>query len=130
MLNQSLPVKYSNFAFRFIVCLLSVSILLAGCHSYFTIPKEDYDKISTMEDIKIIYVNGEEFVVENNDTTNTIIVGDSLVIQKSAEKDIISMNKIEKIKENRFDLGGTITVIIIPLIILVSYFFANFSPGG
>jgi len=119
--------KISSISYQLIVFLLSFLILLTGCHSYFTIPKENYDKISTMEEIKIIYDNGKEFVVENNDTTNAKIVVDSLVIYKGAENDIISMNKIEKIKENRFDLGGTITVIIIPLIILVAYFFANFS---
>jgi hypothetical protein len=119
--------KISSISYQLIVFHLSFLILLTGCHSYFTIPKENYDKISTMEEIKIIYDNGKEFVVENNDTTNAKIVGDSLVIYKGAENDIISMNKIEKIKENRFDLGGTITVIIIPLIILVAYFFANFS---
>jgi hypothetical protein len=104
--------------------------MLTCCHSYFTIPKEDYDKISTMEDIKIIYGSGKEFVVEENDTTNARIIGDSLVVIQGVEKKIIQMNEVEKIKENRFDLGGTITVIIIPLIILVAYFFANFSPGG
>jgi hypothetical protein len=83
-----------------------------------------------MEDIKIVYTNGKEFIVENNDTTKTNIVGDSVVIHKGTEEDIIGMNEISKIKENRFDLGGTITVIIIPLIILVAYFFANFNPAG
>ena len=83
-----------------------------------------------MDDIKIIYDNGKEFVVENNDATNVKIVEDSLVIHKNAEKDIISINKIEKIKENRFDMGGTITLSLLSLTILVIVFFSSYDPGG
>ncbi len=82
-----------------------------------------------MEDIKIVYTNGKEFVVEKNDTTYAKVIEDSLIVKRGVEKKFIQMNEVKKIKENRFDLGGTITVIIIPLIILVAYFFANFSLG-
>ena len=119
--------KYSNFAFRFMVCLLSVSILLTGCHSYFTIPKDDYDKISTMEDIKIIYDNGKEFIIEKDDTTNIKIVGDSLVIYLGAEMSFTQMSKVEKIKENRFDLGGTITISLVAITFLIILVFSTFS---
>ncbi len=80
-----------------------------------------------MEDIKIIYNNGKEFVVENDDTTNAKIVEDSLIIFQGTEKSYVPMSQISKIKESRFDLGGTITVIMIPLIILVALFFATLS---
>jgi hypothetical protein len=117
-------VKYSNFAFRFIVCLLSISIFFTGCHSYYTIPKEDYSDIKNMEEIKFVYTNGKEFEVEKNDTTNFKMLEDSFVVSKGEEMKFIPLSEIAKIKENRFDLGGTITVIIIPLIILVAFTFA------
>ena len=113
-----------------IIFLLSVSILLTGCHSYFTIPKEDYSNIGKMDDIKVVYKNGKEFVVEKDDTTNIKLVGDSLVVSEGVETKIIGMNEVEKIKESRFDLGGTITIFMIPLIILVASFFASFDTGG
>jgi hypothetical protein len=118
---------FSSFSYQLIILFLSFSILLTGCHSYYTIPNEDYSKLDSMENIKIVYTNGKEFVVEKNDTTEAKIVGDSLIVYRGVEKNLIAMNEISKIKENRFDLGGTITIIIIPLIILVAYFFANFS---
>ena len=83
-----------------------------------------------MDDIKVVYKNGKEFVVEKDDTTNIKLVGDSLVVSQGVEKSFIQMSDVEKIKEDRFDLGGTIIIIIIPLIILVASFFASFDPGG
>ena len=119
--------QISSISYQLIIILLSFSILSTGCYSYYTIPNKDYSKLDSMEDVKIVYTNGKEFVVKKNDTTEAKIVGDSLIVYRGVEKNLIAMNEISKIKENRFDLGGTITVIIIPLIILVSYFFANFS---
>jgi hypothetical protein len=117
-------VKYSNFAFQFIVCLLSVSILLTGCHSYYVIPKDNYNKIETLEDIKIVYTNGKEFIVEKNDTTYAKVSGDSLIVNRGTEKKFIQMSEIEKIKESRFDLGGTITISLVALTILIVLFFS------
>jgi len=117
-------VKYSNFTFRFIVCQLSVSILLTGCHSYFVIPKDSYSKVETMEDIKIVYKDGKEFIVEKNDTTYAKVTGDSLIVNRGTEKKFIQMSEIEKIKESRFDLGGTITISLVALTILVVLFFS------
>jgi len=130
LLNQSLPVKYSNFAFRFIVCLLSVSILFTGCHSYHVIPKDSYNKVETMEDIKIVFMNGKEFIIEKDDTTRVKIGGDSLVVYQGTKQKIIQMTEVDKIKENRFDLGGTITLTLIGLTILFIVFASNYSPGG
>jgi hypothetical protein len=121
---------FSNITSQLIVILLSISIILTGCHSYYTIPKEDYNKISTMEDIKIVYTNGKEFIVEYNDTTNAKIDRESVVIRKGTEENIISMNEISKIKENRFDLGGTITVTLLGVMILVIVFYSTFDVGG
>lgn len=104
--------------------------MLTGCHSYFTIPKEDYDKISTMDDIKIIYGSGKEFVVEINDTTVVNIYGDSLIVNQGAEEKFLQMNEVEKIKENRFDVGGTITLTLIGIMILVILFAISYDTGG
>ena len=117
--------NFSNISFRLIVILLSLSILISGCHSYYTIPKEDYDKISTIEDIKIVYNDGNEIVVEKDDTTKAKIVGDSLIIHKGHEKDIIRMSNIEKIKENKFDLGATIAISLVGFTILLVLFLSS-----
>ena len=105
--------KYSVATFRFIVFLLSVSILLTGCHSFFELPKDDYSNLEKMNDIKIVYKNGKEFVVEKDDTTNVKMVGDSLIVHQGIETKSIGMNEVEKIRESRFDLGGTITISIV-----------------
>ena len=117
-------------AFRFSVLLLSISILLTGCHSFYEVPKEDYNNLERMNDIKVVYKNGKEFVVEKDDTTNVKIVGDSLIVSQGIEKKSIGMSEVEKIRESRFDLGGTITLTLIGLTILVIVFFSNYSPGG
>ena len=117
-------------AFRFIVFLLAISILLTGCHSFFEVPKDDYSKIEAMNDIKVVYKNGKEFVVEKDDTTNIKMVEDSLIVYQGIETKSIGMNEVEKIKESRFDLGGTITLTLIGLTILVIVFFSNYAPGG
>ena len=122
--------KYSVVAFRFIVFLLSVSIMLTGCHSFFEVPKDDYRKIEKMNDIKVVYKNGKEFVIEKDDTTNVKMVGDSLIVYQGIETKAIGMNEVEKIRESRFDLGGTITLTLIGLTILIIVFFSNYSPGG
>ena len=120
----------SVIAFRFIVFLLSVSILLTGCHSFFEVTKDDYSNLEKMNDIKIVYKNGKEFVVEKDDTTNIKMVEDSLIVHQGIETKSIGMNEVEKIRESRFDLGGTITLTLIGLTILVILFFSNYSPGG
>ena len=101
--------------------------MLTGCHSYYAVSKDDYNNLEKMDDIKIVYKSGKEFVVEKNDTTNVRIVGDSLVVYQGVEKNIIGMNEIEKIKENRFDLGGTITITILALTFLIILIFSTFS---
>lgn len=122
--------KFSSVYSGLVIILLSFSILITGCHSYYTIPKEDYSKIKTMEDVKIVYTNGKEFVIEKDDTTSLNIARDSLEVYSGSEETVIPMSEIEKIKENRFDLGGTITIVMIPLIILVASFIALINPGG
>jgi hypothetical protein len=117
--------NFSNITSRLVVILLSISIILTGCHSYYTISKDDYNKVSTMEDIKVIYKNGKEFVVEKNDTTEVKIAGDSLIVHRGAEKNFVAMNEISKIKENRFDLGGTITLTLLGVMILGIVFYST-----
>jgi hypothetical protein len=80
-----------------IVFALSVSILLTGCHSYYTISKDDYSNIETMEDIKIVYTNGKEFTIEKDDTTFVKIEADSLEVYRGTEETVIPMSEIEKI---------------------------------
>ncbi|MBE0572773.1 MAG: hypothetical protein IH618_14625 [Ignavibacteriaceae bacterium] len=77
-----------------------------------------------MEDIKIVYKNGKEFVVEKDDTTNIKLVGDSLVVSEGSERKLIGISEVEKVKESRFDLGGTITISLVALTILVVLFFS------
>ena len=104
--------------------------MLTGCHSFFEVPKDDYSNLEKMNDIKVVYKNGKEFVVEKDDTTNVKIVGDSLIVSQGIEKKSIGMSEVEKIRESRFDLGGTITLTLIGLTIMVIAFFSNYSPGG
>jgi hypothetical protein len=120
----------SGSAFRFIVFLLSISILLTGCHSYFEVSRDDYSNLEKMNDIKVLYKNGKEFIVEKDDTTNVKIVEDSLIVYQGTNTKAIGMSEVEKIRESRFDLGGTITLTLIGLTILVIVFFSNYSPGG
>lgn len=105
--------KYSVDAFRVIVFLLSISILLTGCHSFFEVPKDDYNNLENMNDIKVIYKNGDELIFEKNDTTNVKIVGDSLVAVQGNEKKVIGLSELKNIKESRSDLGGTIILTIL-----------------
>lgn len=117
-------------SFRFIVALLSISILLTGCHSFFEVPKQDYKNLDKMNDIKVVYKSGKEFIVEKDDTTNIKMAGDSLIVTQGTKTKFIGMNEVEKIRESRFDLGGTITLTLIGLTIMVIVFFSNYSPGG
>ena len=82
-----------------------------------------------MGDIKIIYKNGKEFVIEKDDTTNIKIVGDSLIVHQGAEKKVVGMNEIEKIKESRFDFGGTFSLIVGTLVLIV-LLMPPFRPAG
>lgn len=92
-------------SFRIIVVLLSISILLTGCHSFFEVPKQEYNSLDKMSDIKIVYKNGKEFIVEKDDTTNIKIAGDSLIVTQGTNTKFIGMNEVDKIRESRFDLG-------------------------
>jgi len=110
-------VKYSVAAFRLIVFLLSLSILLTGCHSFYEVPKEDYNNLERMNDIKVVYKNGKVFVVEKDDTTNIKMVEDSLIVHQGIETKSIGMSEVENIKESRFDLGGTLIGIVVCVIV-------------
>lgn len=100
-------------SFRIIVVLISISILLTGCHSFFEVPQNDYNYLDKMNDIKIVYKNGKEFIIEKDDTTNIKMAGDSLIVTQGTNTKFIGMNEVEKIRESRFDLGGTITLSIV-----------------
>ncbi|MBK9097973.1 MAG: hypothetical protein IPM14_07610 [bacterium] len=122
--------KFSRISFHFTIWVLSISILVTGCHTYFTIPKDDYNKIESMEDIKIVYMNGKEFVVEKNDTNYVKVIRDSLTVHKGIEETSIDMDEVDKIKEMRFDLGGTITLVLLGLTLIVIGFYSTFDTGG
>jgi hypothetical protein len=118
--------KKSKLAFKGMIVLLSIAIVLTGCHSFYEIPKEEYNNIDKMNDIKIIYKNGKELVVEKDDTTNINFQDSTLIVQSGIEKNIIKMNDINKLKERRSDLGGTITLsIVITAALLVLFLSAN-----
>ncbi len=99
-------------AFRVIVFLLLISILLTGCHSFFEVPKDDYSNLEKMNDIKIVYKDGKEFIVEKDDTTNIKMVEDSLIVHQGIETKSIGMNEVEKIRESRFDFGRTMSLVV------------------
>ena len=101
--------------------------MLTSCHSFFEVPKEDYSNLETMNDIKVVYKNGKEFVIEKDDTTNIKMVEDSLIVHQGIETKSIGMNEVEKIKESRFDLGGTITISIVTFTLLLVLFLSTFS---
>ena len=111
--------KYSVASFRFIVFLLSLSIVLTSCHSFFEVPKEDYSNLEKMNDIKVVYKNGKEFVVEKDDTTNIKMVGDSLIVHQGIETQYIGLNDVEKIRGSRFDFGGTFSLIVGTLVLII-----------
>jgi len=118
--------KYSVDAFHVIVFLLSISILLTGCQSFFEVPKDDYNNLETMNDIKVVYKNGKEFIVEKNDTTNIKMLGDSLIVHQGIETKYIGMNDVEKIRESRFDFGRTLSLVVgsfVGFILIISLFF-------
>ena len=96
--------------------------MLTGCHSFYEVPKDDYANLEKMNDIKVVYKNGKEFVVEKDDTTNIKIVGDSLIVFQGTEKKLIEMSEVEKIRESRFDLGGTITISIVVFVTILVLF--------
>ena len=121
--------KNSNFIFPITIFLLSISIMLTGCHSFFEVPAEDYSNLEKMNDIKVVYKNGKEFVVEKDDTTNVKIVGDSLFVYQGIETKYIGMNEVEKIREYRFDFGGTFSLIV-GVLVLIILLMPPYSPGG
>jgi len=86
--------------------------MLTGCHSFFEVPKDDYSNLEKMNDIKVVYKNGKEFVVEKDDTTNIKMVEDSLIVHQGIEIKSIGMNEIEKIRESRFDFGRTLSLVV------------------
>jgi len=122
--------KFSHITFPFTIWILSISILFTGCYSYYTIPNDDYSKIENLEDIKIVYTNGKEFTIEKNDTTYAKVIGDSLIVNRGSEIKVIQMNEVEKIRENRFNLVGTIALTVVGLAILFVVFASNYRPAG
>jgi len=104
--------KNSNYIFQTTIILLSISILLTGCHSFFGVPKDDYSNLEKMNDIKVVCKNGKEFVVEKDDTTNIKMVEDSLIVHQGIETKSIGMNEVEKIRESRFDFGRTMSLVV------------------
>jgi hypothetical protein len=126
----------SDTTFRFIAFLLSISILLAGCHSFYEVPKDNYSNLERMNDIKIVYKNGKEFIVEKDDTTNVKMVEDSLIVYQGIETKSIGMNEVEKIREARFDFGRTLSLVVgtvVGFILAVGLFvwaMGGYDPGG
>ena len=118
--------KKSMLAFKGMVVLLSLAIILTGCHSFYEIPKEEYKILNQLDDIKIVYKNGREFVVEKDDSTNIELQNSTLIVQSGNDKKIINMSDVNKLKERRSDLGGTITLsVVIVASLLVLFLSAN-----
>ena len=121
--------KNSSFIFQITIFLLSLSILLTGCHSFYEVLKDEYSNLERMNDIKVVYKNGKEFVVEKDDTTNVKMIGDSLIVYQGANTKSIGMSEVEKIRESRFDFGGTLSLIIGSLVLII-LLMPPYSPGG
>ena len=118
--------KKSMLAFKGMVVLLSLAIILTGCYSFYEIPKEEYKNLNQLDDIKIVYKNGREFVVEKDDSTNIELQNSTLIVQSGNDKKIINMSDVNKLKERRSDLGGTITLsVVIFASLLVLFLSAN-----
>ena len=118
--------KKSMLAFKGMVVLLSLAIILTGCYSFYEIPKEEYKNLNQLDDIKIVYKNGREFVVEKDDTTNIELQNSTLIVKSGNDKKIINMSDVNKLKERRSDLGGTITLsVVIVASLLVLFLSAN-----
>ena len=118
--------KKSMLAFKGMVVLLSLAIILTGCHSFYEIPKEEYKILNQLDDIKIVYKNGREFVVEKDDSTNIELQNSTLIVKSGNDKKIINMSAVNKLKERRSDLGGTITLsVVIFASLLVLFLSAN-----
>jgi len=111
--------KKSFIVFRFISFLLSLSILATGCHSFYEVSKDDYNNLERMNDIKVVYKNGKEFVVQKDDTTNVKIIEDSLIVHQGVEKKVIKLSEVEKIRESRFDFGATFSLIVGTLVLII-----------
>ena len=128
--------KHSNIAFRLVIFLLSISILLAGCHSYFEVSRDDYSNLEKMNDIKVVYKDGKEFVVEKDDTTNIKMIEDSLIVYQGTNTKSIAMSEVEKIRESRFDFGRTLSLVVgtvVGFILAVGLFvgaMGGYDPGG
>jgi len=103
--------------------------LLTGCHSFFEVPQNDYNNLDKMNDIKIVYKNGKEFIIEKDDTTNIKMAGDSLIVTQGTNTKFIGMNEVEKIRESRFDFGGTFSLIVGTLVLII-LLMPPYSPGG
>ncbi len=110
--------------------------MLTSCHSFFEVPKEDYSNLEKMNDIKVVYKNGKEFVVEKDDTTNIKMVEDSLIVYQGIETKSIGMNEVEKMRESRFDFGRTLSLVVgtvVGFILAVGLFvwaMGGYDPGG
>jgi hypothetical protein len=121
--------KNISFIFHTSIILLSFSILLTGCRSFYEVSKDDYGNLEKINDIKVVYKNGKEFVVEKDETINIKIIGDSLIVFQGIETKSIGMNEVEKIRESRFDFGGTFSLIVGTLVLIILLVPA-YSPGG
>lgn len=118
--------NYLKRFFSFKIIILSASILLSACHSFYEIPIAEYNNLNKMDDIKIGYKNGREFVVEKDDSTNIELQNSTLIVQSGNDKKIINMSDVNKLKERRSDLGGTITLsVVIFASLLVLFLSAN-----
>lgn len=105
--------KNSRSVFSLTFLLLIVLFFLTGCYSFYDISRDDFANLENMNDIKVIYKNGDELIFEKNDTTNLKIVGDSLVAVQGNEKKFIGLSELNNIKESKSDLGGTIILTIL-----------------
>lgn len=123
---------------KLIITTTILSLLnMFGCYSYHTISKEEINQTEEYRDLQVITKN--KYVYEFNEGNYTISedsiygIGNlKLVMGKKVYKDYegsINFEDVEKLRMDKLDIGTTILVIAIPVIIIVIAA-ANFSLLG
>ncbi len=98
--------KKYNFIL-FIITLLSISILITGCYSFFTISSNDLINKEDKNKVKIILKDKKEVIIENSKYIITSNPDEIVILQTDSTRVTYSLIEIEKILEEKFDFGKT-----------------------
>lgn len=123
---------------KIIITVTILSLLnMFGCYSYHTISKEELNQAEEYSDLQVITKN--KYVYEFDEGNYTIsedsIYGSGnlkLIKGKKVYEDYegsIKFQDVDKLRMDKLDLGTTILVIAVPVII-IAIAAANFNPLG